>query len=248
MSEKDVSNEKLPLKNIEVLLNALHYVNDSPAHLPKIVTFSGPSGYGKSYAAAYVLNKFNAAYLEIGASWTISHLLDEILKELGIATKEKTIAKKMVVVIENLMLSNTTLILDEFDFIVKKSQGLEIIREIHDKAGTPIVLIGEELLPKKLEDTERFHNRVLKWVKAEPVSLEDARKLAELYAPKLKIADDMLNKLVDISKGKARRICSNLEEIKSQAVLNGWNKIDLKTWGNRSLSTGNAPTPRRIGG
>ncbi|UQY80110.1 phage transposition protein [Candidatus Hepatincola sp. Av] len=247
MEQENLSNKQvIPLKNIEVLVSAIHDVSNSPAHLPKMVTFSGPSGYGKSFAAAYAMNKFDCGYLEIGSSYSITHLLDEILKELGITTKEKTIAKKMPIIVENLIETNKPIILDEFDFMVTKSRGLEIIREIHDKAGSPIILIGEELLPKKLEETERFHNRVLNWVKAEPVSLEDARNLAKLYVPKLKIEDNLLTKLVKISQGRVRRVCVNLEQIKSEATLNGWTEVNLQTWGNKKFFTGNAPAPRRV--
>lgn len=246
MEQENTNKSIIPLKNIEVLISAIHDVTNSPAHLPKMVTFSGPSGYGKSFAAAYAMNKFDCGYLEIGSSWSITHLLDEILKELGITTKEKTIAKKMPIIVENLIEKNKPLIIDEFDFMVTKARGLEIIREIHDKAGTPIILIGEELLPKKLEETERFHNRVLNWVKAEPVSLTDARNLAKFYVPNLKIADDLLTKLVKLSQGRVRRVCVNLEQIKSEATLNGWSEVDLKLWGKKQFFTGQAPAPRRV--
>jgi hypothetical protein len=93
------------------------------------------------------------------------------------------------------------------------------------QARVPIILIGEELLPKKLEETERFHNRVLKWVKAEPVSLEDARHLTKLYVPKLKIFDDLLEKLVKLSQSRVRRVCVNLEHIKNEAILNIANSL-----------------------
>lgn len=248
MEKEIVSTKKqiAPLKNIEILVSAIQDIKSSPVHLPKMLTFSGYSGYGKSFAAAYAMNQFDCAYLEIGVSWSIGHLLDEILKELGIATKEKAIAKKMQVITNYLMEHKTPLILDEFDFMVTKSKGVEIVREIHDKADTPIILIGEELLPQKLKETERFNNRILNWVKAEPVSLKDAKSLAKMYVPNVQIADDLLLKLVKISQGRVRRVCVNLEQIKKQAILNGWKDINLKTWGNKELFTGNAPLARRV--
>lgn len=239
-------NKTLPLKNIEILLETTKKAVESPKHLPKIVTFSGPSGFGKSFACAYVANKYNCSYVEIGASWGVSHLLDEILASLGITTKEKTIARKMKVVVESLITANRPLILDEFDHMVKP-RCLEIIREIHDKALTPIILVGEELLPKKLEETERFHNRVLNWAYAEPASLQDAEYLARFYCKGLDVKEDLLEKLVKASQGRVRRLCVNLEQIKQEARLNNWKQIDLKAWGERKLFTGSAPAPRRLG-
>ena len=95
MKVENMSNKIIALKNVELLVSAMHDAINSPSHLPKFVIFSGYSGYGKSYSAVFAMNKFDCSYVEIGASWGISHLLDNILKELGTTTKEKTIAKKM---------------------------------------------------------------------------------------------------------------------------------------------------------
>ncbi len=234
------------LKNIELLSKAVDDVIRSPIHLPKMVTLSGFSGYGKSFAAALVANKYRCFYCEIGSSWSIGYLLESILKEMGINPPAKhSIAKKVETVIENLIRENRPLILDEFDKMAKNERTLEIIREIADKSSIPLILIGEENLPALLDRVERFSNRILSWVRAEPVSLEDAKKLAQLYC-KVKIQDDLLQKLVAKSQGRVRRVCVNLNNIQNEAKVNGWTEIDLKTWGTREIYTGIYPTPRRL--
>lgn len=234
-----------PLRNIELLAEAVEKAKNRPLHLDSFVTLSGPSGYGKSFAAAFVAVKFQYFYVEIGASWGVTTLLDKILYEIGEAPVKGVIAKKAEAVIDALVEHNKPLILDEFDYCVRP-RYLEVIREIHDKARVPIILIGEELLPKKLEETERFHNRVINWVKAQPVTLEDAKKLANLYCKNLILDDELLQKLVSISQGRVRRVSVNLSLIKDEAELQGWKAIDLKTWGKRELYTGNAPAPRPV--
>lgn len=234
-----------PLRNIELLAEAVEQAKNRPLHLDSFVTLSGPSGYGKSFAAAFIAVKFQCFYVEIGASWGMSTLLDKILFEIGEAPVKGVLAKKAEAVINGLVEHNNPLILDEFDHIVRPKY-LEIIREIHDKARIPIILIGEELLPKKLEEVERFHNRVINWVKAAPVNLEDAKKLAALYCPKIKIKDDLLQRLVSISQGRVRRVSVNLTVIEKEAILQDWQEVDLKKWGKRELYTGNAPAPRKI--
>ncbi|MFL1781404.1 AAA family ATPase [Candidatus Hepatincolaceae symbiont of Richtersius coronifer] len=232
------------LKNIELLSKAVDEVIKSPMHLPKMVSFSGFSGYGKSFACALVANKYRCFYCEIGSSLSISYLLDNILKEMGINPPKALIAKKVEYVIENLTKQKRPLILDEFDKLAK-DRALEIIREIADKSGVPLILVGEENLPAILDRVERFSNRILSWVRAEPVSLEDAQKLSQLYCT-VNIREDLLKKLVAKSQGRVRRVCVNLNNIQNESKVNGWKEVDLKIWGTREIYTGIYPTPRRI--
>ncbi len=233
-----------PLKNIEILLATVEDVKNRTHSLPGFVVFNGFSGFGKSYAAAYVANTFNATYVEVGASWSLSIVMDKICMELGVLPPSGAIAKKVDAVVEKLKADNTVLILDEFDHLVKP-RSLEIVREIYDRAGTPIILIGEEALPNKLRSVERFHNRIYKWVQALPASLDDAKKLTKIYSPKVEIADDLLKKLVDLSQGRVRRIAVNLDNISKTCQREGIDRVDLKTWGKRELFTGDAPVMRR---
>lgn len=41
---------------------------------------------------------------------------------------------------------------------------VEIARDIYEGSGSPVILIGEEHLPKKLEQWEHVHGRMLDWV------------------------------------------------------------------------------------
>lgn len=238
--------KRAPLRNIELLLKAVDEAVKRPHHLPGFVPFSGFSGYGKSYAAAFVSAKYGCFYIEVSINWSTGTLLDNILKEMGIQPTKGTIADKETATMEALQERNKPLIIDEFDYLVSKPRALETIKGIQDKTGIPIIIIGEELLPHKLKKTERFHNRVLKWVRAEKVNLEDAKKLAALYCEKLTIKEDLLQKLIDLSQGRVRRVCVNLENIKKEAKLQGWKEIDLATWGKRELYTGDAPDTRMI--
>jgi hypothetical protein len=106
------------------------------------------------------------------------------------------------------------------------------------------MLIGEENLPTRLRQWERFHGRVLKFTLAEPPSLEDARSLRNLYVEGVEIAEDLLAKVHREAKGSVRRICVNLENIREEAVDNGLARIDLAMWGDKALFTGDAPTRR----
>ncbi len=228
-----------PLQNVMLCTRLLEQAMNRPAHLPGMVTFFGPSGWGKSFAAAYAANKYRAYYVECKSIWTKKSLLGAILKEMGIEPA-KTSADMVEQISQQLALSGLPLIIDEMDHIVEK-KAVEVIRDIYEGSGAPILMIGEENIDTKLLKWERFHNRMLAWQGAQPADLEDTRQLARLYCPDITIADDLLERIQRESMGVARRICVNLNQVQQAAYSEGTDEIDAKLWGNRPLYTGNAP-------
>lgn len=233
---------KAPLVNVSICVSALEKAMKRPAHLPGIVTFTGPSGFGKSTAAAIASNRFDAVYVQAKSSWTRKAAHLAILKEMNIAPA-KTLYGMAEQVAEQLALSRKPLIVDECDFLLKNGT-IEIVRDIYEASGAAIMLIGEEQLPARLRQWERFHGRILTFALAEPASMEDARSLCALYVHDVNIADDLLAKVHKQSKGSVRRICVNLEHIREEAADNGMSTVDLAIWGDRPLFTGDAPTRR----
>ena len=235
-------NTIAPLKNVAMCGMAMERATSRAQHLPGMVAFYGPSGWGKTFAATFVANKYRAYYVEAKSTWTKKALLLGILTEMGIAPA-KTIYEMADQVAEQLVLSQRPLIIDEMDHLVERS-AVEIVRDIYEASAAPILLIGEELFPAKLRRWERFHNRILVWQQAHPADHDDAAYLARLYAPEVEVADDLLRKIVDVTRGATRRVCVNIEQVRQLAVTQGWAKIDAKLWGARELYTGDAPARR----
>ncbi len=235
-------NTTAPLKNVTLFTEVLERVISSPNSLPRMATFHGFSGYGKTMSAIHAANKYQALYIEAGDSWSRHSLCDALLNELGSPMKG-TIAKKVDKIIEQLIITNKPLIIDEFDILVRKN-CLDLVREIHDKSDAPTILIGEELLPQKLEENERFHNRILDFVQAKPADKDDIAHLAKLYCPNVNLEDDLLTRLHRISQGRPRRICVNLHRIREFADLNAFESVSLEAFGDDRLETGLSPARR----
>jgi hypothetical protein len=141
---------------------------------------------------------------------------------------------------EQLALSGKPLIIDEMDYIVEK-KAVEVVRDLYEGSQGTILMIGEEHLPFKLKQWERFHNRILDWVPAQFADSEDCQTLATLYSKDIKIHADLLAEVLRCSKGCVRRICVNIEHIRRVALDVGINDISLADWGKRSLYMGDAP-------
>lgn len=235
-------NTIAPLANVSICAAAMERAINRPAHLPGLVCYYGPSGWGKSFSASYVANTYRAYYVEAKSSWTRKAIITAMLREMGVEPA-KTIYEMTDQVAEHLVISGRPMIVDEMDHIVEK-KAVEVIRDIYEGSNAPMLLIGEERLPAKLKAWERFHGRMLDWVPAQPADADDAQTLARLYCPGLAIDDGLLHRISEISRGSVRRICVNVERVREEALQLGVTAIGLDDWGNRRLFDGDAPARR----
>ena len=139
---------------------------DRPQHLPGIIGFSGHSGFGKSTAAAYVAARRQADYIEVRSIWKQKAFLEELVALLRLSP-ERTIYRMMKQVVGAMVTSGRPLIIDEFDHAIDNNL-VEIVRDIYEQTGSTIVLIGEEKMPRKLKQWERFDGRIFDWLQEIP--------------------------------------------------------------------------------
>lgn len=232
-----------PLRNVMLLKRAMEHLTKRSANLPGIGVFYGQAGLGKSNACSAAAVSFRGVYIETRSHHTKKSFLLAILAEMGIKP-ERTTSEMVDQICQELMLSRRPLILDEGDYLVHRSL-IELVRDIYEGSGAAILLVGEERFPAALKRaSERFYDRVLEWTPAETADLEDTRKLAKLYSPDVEIRDDLLGRILEVSRGVARRIAVNVENVRQEAKKAGSRAIDLKTWGGKGFYTGEAPMRR----
>ncbi|WP_127088357.1 AAA family ATPase [Aquabacter cavernae] len=213
---------------------------------PGIGVFHGPSGFGKTYASIFAQNKTKALRVEVRDYWTKKTLLKNILAEAGQVAKG-TISDMAEEVIRILGDDpSRPLIVDEADNLVERGL-IETVRSIQSTSTAPVILIGEELLPSKIQPFERVHNRVLDWVPAQPSDLDDARSFATQLCPDAEIADDLLSEIVRRSEGRARRIVVNLVRAAEVARRRGVSNLTLASWGDTEFFESRAPSARKFG-
>jgi DNA transposition AAA+ family ATPase len=229
------------IHNLDLVRTAVERLTSRAHGLPGLAVLYGPAGWGKTTAALAVANEARAYFVQMRSAWTRKTLLEKVLCEMSIPASG-TIPALLDMACAQLAASNRPLIIDEFDYCARSGAMIELVRDLHEGAGSaPILLLGEELLPQKLKRWERFHSRVLAWVPAQPVTLADARALVPIYCPGLDVHDDMLTHLVGLAAGSVRRVAVNLAGIADAAAAEGWRAVDRKTWGEAPLYTGEAP-------
>nr|WP_246745750.1 MULTISPECIES: ATP-binding protein [Pseudomonas] len=213
-----------------------------PAGLPGLVAMYGPSGYGKSAAAAFAANQHRCYYTECRDTWSKKAFLTAILRDMSILP-ERTLSDMVDQIAVQLSTSRRPLIVDDVQYLLEKATA-NVLTDIYNASEGTIVLIGEERVPSSLQRLERLHNRVLEWVPAQPATIEDVRQLAIESYPELKFGEDLLEDLVRVTKGCLRRIAVNLYKVRSEAAAMMLDHVGMAEWGKRSWFTGEAPTRR----
>ncbi|KAA2314533.1 ATP-binding protein [Puniceibacterium sp. HSS470] len=234
-----------PLRNVMLLNELIHRVENRDQDLPGLACFYGPSGYGKTTAATWNANETRAYWVEMRESWTRKTLFRAILANMGIEPK-KTLPEMSSQISRELATSGRPLLIDEADYLLKHRM-IELIREIFEDSKGTIILIGEEHLPQNLAapHLERTHNRMLDWVAAQPADLREVQMLAQMKCPDLELDSDVQELLLVKTAGRARRIAANLNRIREAATKLDLSRITMKHAEKIGIFTGEAPGPRR---
>lgn len=233
------SNTIAPIDTVVKCMSAMKIAMDREEHLPGIVALYGRSGLGKSKAAALTVNSTQSYFVQMASAWTKKHFLTAILKDMGVKP-ELSISQQLDQVCEELALSRKPLVIDEADYAVDKNM-LDLIRDIYEGSDASILLIGEEQLSNKiLRKSERFHNRMLHWAKAEAATHSDASKLRDFYGKKagVQVDDELLKHINHHISGCVRRLCVNLSMVYQEAKRQGKTTMTLADWGDRQLFSG----------
>lgn len=233
------------IRNIAQCYEAVSRTLQRNPLLPGISAFYGPSGFGKSTAANYVATKTNAFYVQVKSTYTKKAFAQALLREMSIPMPN-TLSEMMELASAELAKTGRPLIIDEFDHLVHSSK-VEMVRDLYESSQGTFLIIGEELLARKLEKWERFHGRVLNWVPALPSDLTDAIELSRIYAPSIQIHQDVLEQLLVAVRGSTRRVSTNLEMLHENALELGVKQVSSKELNlilPHGFVTGESPKPR----
>lgn len=241
------------LKNVSLIHEAMTHAVARPSGLPGIVVWSGHSGLGKTQSAIFVAHELRAYYVQMRSVWTRRSFLQAIVREMGM-DPAGTNAALLDQVGYHLAMSRRPLIIDEADHALAGGKAPDqmppILRVVHDiyesSGGGTLLLIGEEKLPGKLKVWEKVHNRVFLWPQARVVDREDGELLREFYCRRVRVADDLLDRILTVTHGVTRRVAVNLERVHEAAINGGRREVDLDWWGERPLFTSEPPAMRSM--
>lgn len=228
--------EMAKTKNVVKFLTAVKALEDRPLGMEGMGLLYGRPGEGKSTVVAYAVNAKEGVFLRANACWTVTTLLGALVKELGFAPQTKR-APMLEAAGRSLIDRPRPLFIDEADYLLRRVEMLDTLRDLYDHTGVPVVLIGMEEMARKIAANGRFQRRIGEWVEFSGIDFEDARCLANTVC-EVAVADDLVAHLLEASKANIGLMMVGLSRIEALGRAGNLERVDHHTWGKRELFYG----------
>lgn len=229
-----MKNRLAPVKNVAALQTAFESLLSRDPGVPGMGLVYGKTGYGKTTAVTWVMNRTGAIYVRAAATWTPSTMLGKIMAELGAEALHGRSAQMVDYITTAMATAQRPLIVDEADYLLGNLKMLETLRDLHDISGLPVLLVGMDGIAKRLQHRQQLLGRVSQWVEFRPADLDDARVLAETVC-EVAVAEDLLAELHQVCHGSMRLMTVGLSRIEQAAKAASLRSMDAETWGGRKL-------------
>lgn len=223
----------VPVKNIARLSAASKALLNRAPGAPGIALVEGIPGLGKSTATAWLSNQTPSIYVRALRLWTPSGMLGAICGGLRIP-KGGSCSDMIERIVEELTLTGKSLFIDEADHLVRKTDLIETVRDIHDLSITPMILIGEENLRTKLAHLKRLASRVAQVVSFEPLDLADTQLIVRELC-EVEIQPDLLEFIHRTRSGNCRDTVVALAQAEQIARSGGRRSLALADIGKKGL-------------
>lgn len=232
--------EMAKTKNVRKFLAALNDLRARPMGVEGMGILWGKPGEGKTTVLAFAMNVFNGIFIRAKRSWTMTSLLEAIIIELrGVPGRRRS---QMEAMIEKRLMESEEdriILVDEADYLfssrsMASNDMLDVLRDIYDSTGTPIVLAGMENIARRIQEEGRFARRINSWVEFQGIDLDDTRIVADTLC-EVGVADDLLAHLHRECKASIGNIVPALSRIENLGKTTGIKTVDMAAWGERPL-------------
>lgn len=180
-------------KNVKNLISLLDEIQKLPANIPKLALVYGEHGLGKTHSIIWWATRNDAIYVRANNEINQNGLLKLIVEELG----ERPfffMQENFNLILKHLRLRPKIIIVDEVDYLFNYHNAIEILRDIQDNTGVPIVLVGMGMLDKKIARYKHFEDRIYKKLKFEHFNHNDISEILSQITD-LKFSADAINYL-----------------------------------------------------
>ena len=210
-------------ENVIAFLKMAELVVENPD--PSFGVVIGSAGLGKTECAKWYAIQNNGVYVLQDPTWTPRAMLSEISREYG-GTGKGNSNSLLVELCQMALDVRKVIIIDEIDQVPWKL--VKIARSLVDKAGLPVILIGEPIFAVKLAKEKRFWSRCLNQVvEFGAITPVDIACFAS-QACDISLMHDAAVYLFEKSRGDFRIIRQHMRVIERGARVNRIQEVDSK--------------------
>lgn len=198
--------------------------------VPGLGLVHSPAGRGKSQAIIEYASERDAVRVEACALWTPCWMLREIAgayegKYLNARGTTEDLYRLVLGLMEQ---RDAPLIIDEADYLLRGNLLLAAVRDLHDRSGRPIVLVGNEDCARRLIEQPKVWSRISQFVEFD--SLADIEvELALTKWTGLTITAGARALLTAETGGDFRLVVVAAEHLERAAHKSGLKEIDEAT-------------------
>lgn len=224
-----MKNSLIKTRNVKRFISLMDNLQKAPSNVSKMALVYGTFGLGKSQTIMWWVTNNDAIYVRCNHNISPRWLLSEIVKELD-EVPCYTSQRLFEQIEEKLKYNPKILIVDEIDYLFSNKHTIETLRDIHDKLGIPVLLVGMELADKKLQKYGHINDRIFAKLKFEKLSKEDFKEIIETLS-EVKFSDNAIKYITNrnlqfrqivkiITKAEQLANTNKLDEI-SEEIIKG---------------------------
>lgn len=210
------------VKNFVTLTNNL--INRAEG-VPGLALVYGEPGLGKTQVVTWWAANNDAILVSAKQSMTPRWLLEEIIKEIGDIPLYKT-SDLFDQITRALIKESKIIIVDEIDYLANEKSAIEILRDIHDRTKTPIIMVGMSFANKTLKRYKHLYDRFSEILHFTPFSPAEINKLITELS-EVKFSPEAINYVYQAGCG-FRQIVKLINKAESVAEANSLSEINLK--------------------
>src|SRR5574344_744530 len=212
-------------KNVKKFIELTDALKKAPPNLPKMALVYGDYGLGKSQTILWWVTNNDAIYVRCNHKMSPRWLLSEIVEELDeIPCYQSAHLFKQIE--DKLKFNTKILVIDEIDFLLNNASAIEVVRDLHDKIGIPIVLVGMSLAEQKLKRFKHIYDRLLCILKFETFPKNDVEKIVKELA-EIEIEQSAID-FITSKYNQFRQLVKLINKIETVAQMNNLNLITLE--------------------
>ena len=209
-------------KNVRAFVALAERLKNAKSNIPKIGLVYGEPGLGKTNTVLWWTLKQNAVLVTATNGMSRIWFLKTLVKELGEEPK-KSSYDLFDQAVTKLIEKPRMLIVDEVDYLVDSTRAIETVRDLHDKTGIPVLLVGMGAVDKKLKRFKHLYDRILGIYKFVPFDFDDIKQIVTTLC-EIPVDDDVIE-IISKNANRLRQIVIHILKIEELAQTNGYKKI-----------------------
>ncbi len=209
-------------KNVRAFVALAEKLKNAPSNVPKIGLVYGEPGLGKTNTILWWSLKQDAVLVTAANGMSRIWFLKTLVTELGEEPKKRAY-ELFDQAVTKLIEHPQILIVDEVDYLVDSTRAIETVRDLHDRTGIPVLLVGMGAADKKLKRYKHLYDRLLGIYKFVPFDLEDVKKIVTTLC-EVPVDDDVIE-IIAKNANRLRQIVIYILKIEELAQTNGYKRI-----------------------